>query len=439
MPSRPQLAQSLQHVLSTVPEAHGRSSGFIQRQRKLSAATFVQILVFGWLAHPTASLAQLTQIAAARGVTISPQGLAKRFSPAASVLLANVLEATVQTAMAASPVNSALLHRFTEVLVLDSTTISLPDAHATTWPGCGGRVAHQGRAALKLTVLLDLVTGRLTAARAPGRTQDRASTLQHTTPPPGSLRVADRGFWSLGVFRTIGEAGAFWVSHLTPQVQVFAPAGTRLDLPTWLATHKAGVDVAVTLGKNEQLAARLIAERVPAAVAEARRARIRAEAQREGRPPSPAKLALASWTVIVTNVPAARLSPAEAVVLLRARWQIELLFKLWKSGGQLATSRSQADDRVLCEVSAKLIALVIQHWLLLTGTWGDPARSLVRGAQTVRTYAILLVMAWATPRRLVHALGQLMHALAALVPRTKRRKRPSTAQLLADPLLVGLS
>ena len=63
----------------------------------------------------------------------------------------------------------------------------------------------------------------------------------------------------------------------------------------------------------------------------------------------------------MTNAGADLLSLPEALVLARARWQIELLFKLWKQYGQIDASRSAKPWRVLCEVWAKLLAVLIQH------------------------------------------------------------------------------
>ena len=42
------------------------------------------------------------------------------------------------------------------------------------------------------------------------------------------------------------------------------------------------------------------------------------------------------------------------MVLLRVRWQIELLFKLFKSHTQVDTWQSQKPWRILCEVYAKI-------------------------------------------------------------------------------------
>ena len=58
------------------------------------------------------------------------------------------------------------------------------------------------------------------------------------------------------------------------------------------------------------------------------------------------------------------------------RWQIELLFKLWKSHNRRANhAESQSVAWRMAEFWAKLIGVILQHWLLLTMTWLDFRRS----------------------------------------------------------------
>jgi hypothetical protein len=85
-------------------------------------------------------------------------------------------------------------------------------------------------------------------------------------------------------------------------------------------------------------------------------------------------------SILITNVPAARLTVQEALIVARTRWQIELLFKLWKSHGQIDESRSDKPWRMLCEVYAKLLAMLVQHWILVVCCWCYPNRSLTKAA-----------------------------------------------------------
>jgi hypothetical protein len=148
MTTVPQLAQTLQHVFTITADVAARATGFVQRRSKLSGAAFVQALVFGWLADPQASIAALAQAAAAVGVAISPQGLDQRCTEAAAAFLEEVLGAAVQAVIAAAPVAIPLLQRFSAVVLLDCTSIVLPDALGLWWPGCGGSSATHTQAAL---------------------------------------------------------------------------------------------------------------------------------------------------------------------------------------------------------------------------------------------------------------------------------------------------
>jgi hypothetical protein len=229
-----QVSDALRATLHTAATEAARPSGFTQRRSKLSAAVFVQTLVWGWLADPAASVAALAQTAAAAGVRLTPQGLHQRFTQAGAALLRAVLTAVVEEALEAEPVALPLLARFTAVRVRDSTTIALPDALATEWPGCGGRVATGSAAALKLQVELDLRRGRLDGPwLQAGRAQDRTSPHQESPRVAGALELADRMYFTLGLAQAVEAAGAYYLFRLHPQLAVFTPDGERWDVPAW--------------------------------------------------------------------------------------------------------------------------------------------------------------------------------------------------------------
>ena len=186
----------------------------------------------------------------------------------------------------------------------------------------------------------------------------------------------------------------------------------------------------VRLGVRQRVAARLLAARVPHAEAERRRRRLLADAQRDGETVSPTKLALCAWTVLVTNLPGERLTPDEALVLAHVRWQVELLFKLWKSHNHIDEWRTGKPWRVLCEVYAKLLAVIIQHWLTLVGCWWRPDRSLVRAAQLLQAHALSLAAAMGVYDHLCQLIHRLAPILARTCRMTRRRSAPVTFQAL---------
>ena len=138
----------------------------------------MQTLVFGWLAHPTATVEQLAQMADRVGVDVSPQAIDRRFTDATTDLLRTVLSASMQQVVAADPVAIPLLQRFTSVRVHDSTTISLPDVLTSTWRGCGNGT-DRGTAGLKCGVQIDLLTGAICGLDlVDGRSSDQTLPLR---------------------------------------------------------------------------------------------------------------------------------------------------------------------------------------------------------------------------------------------------------------------
>lgn len=95
----------------------------------------------------------------------------------------------------------------------------------------------------------------------------------------------------------------------------------------------------------------------------------------------------------MTNVPERLLSTKGVLIVARMRWQIELIFRLWKSYGALDKSRSEKPWRILAEIYAKLIGLLLQHCCLIVTAWAMPDKRLVQAAQVIRDHALMLFKA----------------------------------------------
>ncbi len=109
---------------------------------------------------------------------------------------------------------------------------------------------------------------------------------------------------------------------------------------------------------------------------------------------------------------------------------MELLYKLWKQDGQIDEWRTGNPWRVLCELYAKLIGALIQHWLIVLFAWQDPQRSLVKLAQVVRDTSWILMPALACRRRLPATLRLIGRRMRSGCQMNKRKQHPNSAQLL---------
>jgi hypothetical protein len=341
-----------------------------------------------------------------------------------------VLEAATAAVIQADRVGASLLTRFAAVWLLDSSTVRLPSVYAEDWPGSG----EAGSAGAKLHVLLDLVRGRLQGPKVEaGRPHDKHSPLQPVAIEPGALRITDLGFYALTRLRAIGDAGAYWLCRAQVQTHLTGADGRTWTLLAFLRFQRRDVvDVWVTLGAKEHLPARLVAFRLDGQSAARRRRALRRQARTKGQTVSADRLALAGWDISVTNVPEALLSAAESRILLRARWQIELLFKRWKSGGRIATSRSQCAARILCELYAKLIGQVITQWCSVLGAWHLLERSLVKVARVVQDHAVALALALPSHRQLCRVLRLLTESCQTGCRVNTRKTTPNHCQLIQE-------
>jgi len=311
------ISRKVQVLLEDWADEVGRECDVIKRQRKCDAKTLAATFVFGFLQNPRASDEQLAQMAGVLGVKVTPQAVEQRFSEELIRFLQTLFERAANRVLKSQNSLAPLLDRFTDVLLIDSTTISLPAELADAFPGCGGGFGG-GTAALKLQVQLSLKTGSLEGVRIEsGRDCDVKTPLQKRTLSAGTLRIADLGYFDTSVLQRFEEGGVYWLSRLLFGTNVYHADGQQLSLLNWLESRwlespGTVVDQPVRVGAKRQVACRIIAWRLPQEVSARRRQKLIATARRKGRAPSAARLAWCDWTILVTNVPGERLTPDEA-------------------------------------------------------------------------------------------------------------------------------
>jgi hypothetical protein len=249
--------------------------------------------------------------------------------------------------------------------------------------------------------------------------------------PVGSLYIADLGYLDWGGIAARRAAGSYTLTRAQARTNYWTPEGKPIQLDALLPQQVGQTTERwVRVGKDYRHLMRLLILRVPQNVAERRRANLEADAKRRAQPVRERAWKLADWTILLTDVPAHLLSLQEALVLVRERWQMEMLYKLWKQYGRIDEWRTTNPWRVLCELYAKLIGLLLQHWLILLFAWQDEQRSLVKLAQVVRDAAGSLLEALAGDRPLLSVLQAIQRRMRSGCQLNKRKKHPNAAQLL---------
>ena len=270
---------------------------------------------------------------------------------------------------------------------------------------------------------MDLRSGALTHVEIePGRSPDAATSRQQARRGKGSLRISDLGYFNVLVFAAMMAAEEHFLSRLQFGVKVLLGDGGPVDILRWLGKQPGPfVDRPILLGQEQRLACRLIAWRLPEEQANRRRQKLRQETRsKRGCEPSAERLAWCDWTILVTSVPVEMLTPKEATVLYRARWQVELLFKRWKSQGLVAELSGSTVVRQMVRVWSRLLAVVVQHWMVIASVGGNPTKSLSKAYEAVRDFAGRLAAALLHPADLERVLDDVHKTLAKTCRREGR-------------------
>ncbi len=443
MVSIPRIAKELTKVFEEDAPILAREYGM--RERTIPLSKLAMLLILGWWQKPTAGPSALARFAGSLGLTLKKQEIDCHMTQRTADWLLALLRRIILVVICTRPLRIALLQQFSAVQVEDGSTITLPASLKEVWGGCGGGTKEPGhpktQASLKLTVRLDLLKGVLQGPHVqPGRQHELRSVLREQSMPKGSLWIADLGYWTVNWLHSLSQAGIYFLLRYKAGIVLWSQ-GKRLDLLAVLPDVVGQMtELVIDVGANKSLkAVRLLAVCVPEKVVKVREQRYREYAQAKNKPVSPQVLLLMNWTIIVTNVPASLLTISQAFLLLHARWQIELLFKLWKQEALIDEWASEKPWNILCELYAKLIAVVIQHWFLLLSCWDDPHHSFFSVSEVLRENLPLLVQGLGRHLPLQRAIRLMVQCVRGGCSIPLRATRLSTSQLLQSALVTGLT
>lgn len=193
--------------------------------------------------------------------------------------------------------------------------------------------------------------------------QDKAGLIK-----PGELVIRDLGYVSGAFLRDVINQKAYFLNRLRSKQIVYIKKkdGTlaRVDFNKLLKDVdkckllNKDLDVYLKVEKGI-LAMRLIAEKIPDDIYAKRIRKAEKEAKKKGRDLSKKYKLRARLNLFITNVDKEILQAKEIRLLYSIRWQIEPIFKTWKSTFGIAKVKAIKKERLECQLLARLLLIIV--------------------------------------------------------------------------------
>ncbi|SDZ04417.1 IS4 family transposase [Bacillus sp. 166amftsu] len=373
-------AQEIQRFLSpNALQDLARDVGFVQRLSKYQAKDLIALCVWMSQKVATTSLTQLSScLEASTEVLISPEGLNQRFNQEAVHFLQQILAKLLNQKLASSvSFSSPYTSAFKRICILDSTAFQLPNSFSSVYPGAGG-CSHT--AGLKIQLEYDLLSGQfLHIHTGPGKQHDRTyGSLCVPTVKENDLCIRDLGYFHLKNLQHIQDKKAYYISRIKSNTRIYQKNPNpdyyqngklkkkteykQIDMEALMISLKPGQTYEISdayVGMIDKVPARVIVHRL---TEEQQQKRLQDQAVREkkkGMKYSARSKRLSGINVYMTNTPTNIVPIGQVHDWYSLRWQIEILFKTWKSFFHIHHCKKIKRERLECHLYGQLIAILL--------------------------------------------------------------------------------
>lgn len=345
-------------------------TGFKKRKSKLNPFVFFDLMMYDSGSTASKSLNQLAiEAQSSHDVGISKQGIDKRFNAQTVSFLKLLIEKQLQCELNRQ-LDSAWLNLFNRVVIKDSTRFELPEQYAEHLPGSGGAASKAGAC---LQFEFDFKSGQiidlnLTAANRPDVT-DSLQTFSLIN--PNDLIIRDLGYFAFKSLLNIAEKEAFFISRLRPKIIVYELNAGELQPMDFGALYRrmkkyslTRIEKNVFIGNEPKIPVRLLIDLLPEEIYQQRVRKADRKRKSQGYRSSEKFKLMSRFSLIITNVPEDVLPVHIISAIYRTRWQIELIFKIWKSILGVDHIRNIKYTRWLCILYFKLLMMIV-NWSII--------------------------------------------------------------------------
>jgi hypothetical protein len=346
-------------------------TGFKKRaERKLSPRTFLELLLFRVYEQGTTSLTDYVQdVQLHCHKSIKKQSINERFNESAVLFVKKIL--SEQLGIKLKPdISDSQTSFFKGIYIQDSTKFALPDHMKDEYPGYGGLLKAEALASIHFKY--ELFHGEIEELKiVPGTYADQQLARDGLdTIKKDHLYLNDLGFFSLDLIDKIQNEQAFFISRIKPKMNLYILKNdkyTRIDLSFIKNELKKGnrkyYDFNGFIGskRKQKIPVRYIITSVPEEVYEKRIRRVNKQNKGYGNKTSEKYKQYAQLNIFITNLGTDEFKAADILKLYRLRWQVELIFKTWKSNYKINHIKKVNSFRVMCQLYVSLLLAII-NW-----------------------------------------------------------------------------
>jgi len=343
-------------------------SGFVSRKGKLNGSLFLDLIVFNSENLKDQSLNDLSVILKDRHeIDITKQSLHERFSENALLFLKDALEQLIGKQLNTERSVFGDCKAFNRILIKDSTCFQIDESLAKYYPGSGGRGS---KASVRIQFEYDILSGEITDlslnAFNDQDAKDSVATMELTK--QRDLIIRDLAYMSLEALQLIVKNLAFFLCRANPNTYIYEKEGDKykkIDFVKITASMRkynlGSIQREVYLGCKEKFQVRLIIYLLPEQeVAKRLRNAVQNNKKKGGNGNlSKEYKARAFLNLFITNASEEQIPMDHIWQLYRLRWQIELIFKIWKSISAIEKVKRVKKHRLECYIISKLIIIVL--------------------------------------------------------------------------------
>lgn len=301
------------------------------------------------------------------GIVIKKQSLHDRFNENALAFLETALETMLQKQLNTNSYTS-MVKGVNSILIKDSVCFQIDESLADDYPGSGGAGS---KASVRIQFEYDILNGKINdlSLNAFNDQDAKNSIATIESVDQGNLIIRDLAYMSIEVLKAIVKKAAFYLCRLNHGVKVYTYDAKKeiykeinfKYIHRYMKKH--GLDFLekeIYLGKKEKMKTRLIMNFLPEEAVEKRLRKARQNNKKKSRKKlSKEYIARAHLNLFITNADMEQIPTKNAWPLYRLRWQIELVFKIWKSICDIEKVKKVKKYRLECFIYSKLIFIVL--------------------------------------------------------------------------------